>query len=93
MRTFFLSITLVLFSSTAFAWGSIEQVVWHYPHISFSHELHVEGLNTDCKVCHSDFKKPGMTQCNTCHVTVGTGCADHNDCKCFMCHVEKRRPK
>ncbi|MBI2519233.1 MAG: cytochrome c3 family protein [Bdellovibrio sp.] len=89
----FLSIGLFLFSSNSFGWGSIDQVIWHYPHISFSHELHVETLNTDCNVCHSDFKKPGMNQCEACHVTVDPGCADRNACKCFTCHVEKRPPK
>ncbi len=89
MKAFILFTTVLLFSSTAFGWGSIQDVNWHYPNINFSHELHVERLNTDCKVCHSDFKKPTMLECATCHETIGTGYGDHNDCKCFRCHVEK----
>ena len=93
MKTLIIFPSIILLSSTAFGWGSIEQVIWHYPHISFNHKLHVETLNTECTTCHSDFKKPGMRQCETCHVTVDPGCADRGKCNCFMCHVEKRKPK
>jgi len=90
MKALAFCISIIFLSTNAQAWDSIDNVNWHYPHISFDHALHVETLNTECTACHSDFKRPAMAQCATCHVTVDPGCGDRGHCNCFTCHVEKK---